>query len=202
MSKPDSLLAAARRLADATGLAWHEVQPFYRTLQEPGGSMNTPWLPKSVGRNIWAAHPNFLARLMFALAGAHSVADAHGAVETAHLMTPGGRQKYLDEKDAADVLSPLEREFYRYLTDYDAAATLEEVEFKLDRGEVVFVGPETKVFSVPVETDEDETKYPRLLYKRGVIRGTVFRRMAHQTKWRLADQAPFETAKPGDDLDD
>ena len=70
MSKPDSLLAAARRLAEGAGLSWAEVQPYYRALQEPGGSMQTPWLPKSAGRNVWAAHPHFIARLLFALGGA------------------------------------------------------------------------------------------------------------------------------------
>ncbi|CAA2101996.1 hypothetical protein MBUL_01461 [Methylobacterium bullatum] len=183
-------------------MQWSEVQPYYRALQENGGAANESWLPKSAGRNIWAAHPNFIARLMFAIAGANSLSDAHDAVEMANKMTPGGREKYLDEKDAAGILSPLERAFHVLLSDYEAAIGIQEVEFRLDRGEIAIIGRETQVFSVPNAQPESENEGVRLIYKRGVIRGTVFRYMAHLTKWRLTDQAPFESAKPGDELDD
>lgn len=202
MSKPDSLLNAARRLAQVSGLAWSEVLPFYRALQDNGGPSNDCWLPKSAGRNIWAAHPNFIARLMFALGGADSVSGAHEAVELARKMTPGGREKHLDEQDAAGVLAPLEREFFEVLTDFEAAMRLTEVEFRLDRGEIAIVRHSgTTIYSVPKMKLPDEPA-GKMIYKRGVIKGVVFRAIASQTKWRLADQAPFETAKPGDDLGD
>lgn len=59
----DSLLSAAKALSEATSVPWGRVNAVYRELQEAGE------LPVSVGRRIWYASPQLVARLLIGIAG-------------------------------------------------------------------------------------------------------------------------------------
>lgn len=60
---PDSLLTAAKTLADALSVPWPRVNAVYRELQDADE------LPRSTGRRVWYASPNLAARLMVGVAG-------------------------------------------------------------------------------------------------------------------------------------
>ena len=194
----DSLLAAAKRLAEIAGLQWSEVHPYYRTLQaEPSGE---GWLPKSQGRNIWAAHPHFITRLLVALAGATRPAEASQVVEWVQRLTLNGREILNDEEPAANSVSPIEEEFSSYLTNPQKAAELQRVEVQPDTHSIVFTRKtgEQVIFSINRGYREgagDEPRKFRGIYSRGVIDGLVFVYLAKTVNWRLRGEAPFQRAR-------
>jgi hypothetical protein len=59
---PDSLLQAAKKVARKANLPWPLVQKTYRALQEAGH------LPTSSGRAVYNARPEYIAKLILALA--------------------------------------------------------------------------------------------------------------------------------------
>src|SRR5438309_412558 len=60
--EPDSLLLAAKKLASVSRLSWSRVRSTYQDLQARGE------IPVSRGRNIQAATPQLITRLIIALA--------------------------------------------------------------------------------------------------------------------------------------
>lgn len=60
---PDSLLTAAKTLADALSVPWPRVNAVYRELQD------AEELPRSTGRRIWYASPQLAARLLIGVTG-------------------------------------------------------------------------------------------------------------------------------------
>ena len=200
-STSDTLLVAAQKLAQIAGLPWAHVQPIYRALQQPGGEMNTPWLPKSSGRAVWMAHPNYITRLLIALACGGGAAQAHHSIEWAINTTPGGRAFRLDEKPAANIVPPIELEFFPYLVDHGPAADLVNVEFRQDENRIVF-NTRSKgeiVFAQHFASGEgvtDEAQPFRGIYSRGVIHGAVFMMIANIIAWRRADEAPVDFNAP------
>ena len=201
MPSPDTLLAAAQKLAQIAGLPWAHVQPVYRSLQQPGGSMETPWLPKSSGRAVWVAHPNYITRLLIALACGGGASQAHEAIEWAIHTTPGGRAFRLDEKPAANIIPPIEREFFGYLVDHAQAADLLNVEFRQDENRIVF-NTKSKgevIFArhfASGETAGDEAQPFRGIFTRGVIHGAVFVMIANTIAWRRHDDSPVDFNAP------
>jgi hypothetical protein len=184
MSEPHSLYAAAQKLATATGISWSELQVTYRALQEaPRGKMI--WLPKSVGRNVYYAHPWYIWRLL----GAHfSCTDAESARDTIEWMkelTRDGKKYDLDEKPAANIPLPIEKEFEKYLTDVEQAKKLKDVEIQTDTHRIIFnfnTKDQNTIWSPALDV-EDLPPAP-LVVKRPVISGDVFRDLAKNIRWR------------------
>lgn len=201
---PDSLLKAARCLASIAGLPWSETLARYRALQEATQNDPVAWLPKSSGRNVWYAHPNFMTRLMVGLAAADHASGAREAVSWVFATTPNGREHDLTEKPAAGLPYPIEREFFKYLTDEAAAESLDRVEFQPDTGSVIFhlYGFDPVIYSHPVayrESAAEQTKLFRGIYSRGVIVGIVFVYIARTVVWRRSDEEPYRAAKQAED---
>ncbi|MGO4389455.1 hypothetical protein AB4Y85_18150 [Microvirga sp. 2YAF29] len=207
MKQADSLLSAAKQVAEFAGLSWSEVQPYYRDLQQepaysPAGEQISPsnWLPKSQGRNVWAAHPNYISRLLLALAGTSQPSEARAAVEWTRDLTPEGRALYITELPAAGVPAPIEAELFRYLVDPKTADDLIHIEVQRDTQRVIIV---TKSAAEPIVyrsagSDADVLpKLSRLIYTRGVIDGEVFRKLASSVKWRAYDEGPLKKVQQG-----
>lgn len=199
--KPDSLLTAAKKVAEHSGLPWSHVQKAYADLQvEPtymSGEQVGPsnWLPKSVGRNIWAAHPHFVSRLLVALAAASDPSQSREAVQWTRDLTPDGRPLGITEGDHAGVVNPFEAALTRYLIDPAKAETLAYVEFVSDWRRVLIrdCNDREEVWA------SAEPAYPEnnpLIRFRGVIAGNLFLKLSQTVRWRRADQSPVTT---GDD---
>lgn len=203
MREPDSLLHAAKQVAQIAGLPWSAVQPFYRSLQEPARVEGTAWLPKSVGRNIWYAHPNYVTRLLIALAGVDDPARAHEPVEWATETTPDGRKMYLSEKEAAGITPPIEHEFGRFLLNDAVAGTLDNVEVRPDLRSIVFnmKSHEPLVYRKYYAYREGPTLEPQRfkgIHKRGVIEGLVLNYLAKTINWRQPSDPPFRSGRQDD----
>lgn len=202
MNEPDSLLNAARKVAEIAGFPWATVQAYYKALQEPAGKDHLIWLPKSVGRNIWSAHPNFITRMLIALAATTNPAEASDAVRWAQELTPEGRKRYLTEEPAANIPVLIESAFFKYLVDEKAAAELANVEvhpdsktiiFNMKTGQSVIYRPHYKIGE-----GRDEPAKPFVgIQRRGIIDGLVFVFLSKSIKWRRSDQAPVETGPEG-----
>ncbi|WP_122519193.1 hypothetical protein [Pannonibacter phragmitetus] len=203
MNAPDSLLSAARKLADAIGRPWSAVQPYYKALQEPDLDQRTAWLPKSLGRSIWYAHPNYITRLLIALGGTTNPAEAHATLHWAQELTPGGRERYMTERPAADIPLLIELEFSKYLVDAEAASKLLSIEIHPDRKAIVFNQRDGKptIFCLPGGADEIEggAALPFIgIQYRGVIDGRVLVTLANTVKWRRPSQPPYGSSREVD----
>ena len=199
MSPSTSLLAGAKLVAEAAKLEWAEVHKFYRDLQtEPSfvrGEQVGPdqWLPKSLGRNIWPAHPHFIARLLIALAASGEASGAREAVQWAAGLTRGGRETGFPSEQ-----SPLELALARLLTDKAESATVEAVEFRMDVREVVIIrrrSGQTVTFS-----DTAGPTAPRGINWRGIIPSSVFQALNNTISWLSPGDPPLEKV-PDDTVD-
>lgn len=207
MNNPDSLLNAARKVAEITGRPWSAVQPYYKALQGADNDSRDAWLPKSLGRNIWYAHPNYITRLLLALAATTNPAEATATMCWAQELTPSGRKRHLTEEPAANVPIVIESVFFKYLVDAEAAAELLNVEvhpdsktiiFNLKNGEPVIYRPCYKIGE-----GKDEPARPFVgIQHRGVIDGLVFVFLAKSINWRRSDQAPLEKVSQGEVSED
>lgn len=199
MHNADSLLAAAKRVAEKSGLEWSYVQRFYRALQ---GAPNKGdgWLPRSLGRNIWAAHPNYVSRLLVALAAADDPSDSIAAVKWAQGLTPNGRDFYLTERPAANVICPFEYQMSAFLTDASKAGDLVSVEFQRDRDTAIFNlrDGQALVFSSHPEADPQTERPATLVQKRGLISGDLFRALCEEVSWRQDRDAPLTKVAQGE----
>lgn len=200
---PDSLLMAARKLAEAAGIPWPQVQKTYRALQEEqawlAGEAHGPasWLPKSSGRNIWAAHPRYLSRLIIALACARDGSGAREAVQWTRGLTPKGRPLHLSEGDFPGLENTFEREMAARLTLADRAASLAEVEFIPEARTVIFTEVDGNTHLWALASDRPLLS-PALIRSRGVVDGDLFRALQSGVIWQRPDQAPFRSG-PEDD---
>lgn len=195
MPEPLSLLAAAKKVAEFAELEWAHVQPYYRALQEPDGEGREVLLPKSIGRNIWAAHPHFITPLLIALATAGHPARSNAAVSWVYRLTPNGRRMNLDELPAGNVEPPVLREFVRYLTNPEAARQLRHIRFEPSELRVLFttISGEPKIFRFHISLDKAPGNMrPRApgISTEGRIEGHVIARIAENIAWRSTD-TPF-----------
>ena len=125
--KPDSLLNAAKKMATAFEMPWPSMQKTYRALQEKDEFL-TSWLPKSQGRQIWFAHPNFAVRLLLAVGFSGGKVNAHQANYLGYALTENGRKLHLNERpslEGTEFLSILAA----HLVDPAKAAAIHEIEF-------------------------------------------------------------------------
>lgn len=192
MSKPDSLFAAAKKVAEIADLEWPEVHKVYRALQQEPDT----FLPKSSGRNVWYASPNFITRLLIALAAARHPDEARKVVSWVRTLKPRGIPHAQAETD----LSALEQELFPYLVDAEKAADLESVEVHSDTRRVV-VNTRSKgatFFYTDPAASVDAPAPVSFIYARGVIVGEVFQKIAQNISWRLIDGPPFTKGGEGD----
>ncbi len=182
----DSILNASKKLATVAGLRWAEVQPYYRALQESGGRYSSPWLPKSSGRQVWAAHPHYVLRLLIALACAPTPSDSHEAVEWVFDTLPGGRDRQMTERHAANRVPIIEQVLSAYLTNEEDAADLVQVEFQPDRQRVVVVTKSQgeQLFALPADESIAAQAQSVGIVRRSVILGSVFVALQREIAWR------------------
>jgi hypothetical protein len=193
---PDSLHAAAKVLATALDIPWTELQRTYRGLQEaPRG--HDVWLPKSLGRNIYYADPNFITRLLVAhLCAPQDVEEARSTLQWMTVLTRGGRA-YGDDKPAANIKYPIEREFARYLTEPKEADKLVEVQIHPDNHLIIFSNASKSVKWLPASDAENlPPKGAARIRKQTVISGDVFRDLAANIEWVGAGPA-FKKVQQG-----
>lgn len=191
--QPESLLSAVKKTASAAKLPWPHVQKVYQALQAGD------FLPKSRGREIWAAHPNFIARLLVALAGSDVPAGARRAVETFLWATENG------EGGPGN----LEDFLFRALSSEQDAADIESVEFFADTLRVCINTKSRGAVWFWIEVEElqrDGTaipvEFPQALIRfRGVIDGELFRLLARDVTWRI-NGLPLTDEPTAADLDE
>lgn len=189
---PDSLLTASKKLAEVSGLPWAHVQKYYRALQGTDG-LDNAWLPKSAGRNIWFAHPNYICRLIIALAASASPDEAIPSVDWVMKLAPlGSGARGLHP--AAGIPSPIESLLFAFLVDPAKAATLHHIEFI----------PESRMLAIRYVdgfgTDDlwklpdggEVLQFPQTLIRsRGIVDGDLFVALAKSINWRRHDNAPL-----------
>jgi hypothetical protein len=196
MKNTDSLLTAAKKVADGAGLPWAALQPYYKNLQDGDGSPDSAWLPKSLGRNIWYAHQNYISRLLIGFAASSNPLDASASVKWTVNVTPNGRPYAYGEMEHAGRISAVEGELFKYLSDLQCAEDLVDIEVHADTqrifintrsgGQVVFSRPNNEAAPMNVG-----------VYRRGVIKGAVFVHLAKSVVWRSHDQAPLSKVEQG-----
>lgn len=189
---PHSLLDAAKITAKALGLEWSVVHRYYRELQGPTNMDNGNWLPKSLGRNIWSAHPHFIARLIIALGSSSTPAEAFTNVTAISTMTPDGRQRSVTEWDTYFV----ERLIAKYLIEPSRLSSLDRIEFDPADNEVVFHSKDGS--SERFEAPGSVRNWQRGFYWRGVITATVLETIAAEVRWRTYDTPPFGKVRNGE----
>lgn len=179
---PHSLLDAAKVVAQLAGLEWSTAHRYYRDLQGASRSeAEVYWLPKSMGRNIWHAHPNFLARFLAAIGMTEDPTLACAIVSSTWQFTPEGRERYSCEA----IEYPVEHFLAGLLGDPVLADAVERVEFDPVQLHVVarFRSGETKTFAAPGSAGT--TQVNGVIYRLGVIPGTVFSGLARTINWRI-----------------
>lgn len=207
---PDSMLAAAKKLASAASLPWAHVQKYYRALQEhvEVGVAKEGWLPpdelpnhftglpKSKGRAVWAAHPNFMARLLVALAAADTPAGARRAVETFIVATENGEGR----QNVEEALSSA-------LTKEDVGRDIESIEFYSDTARVSVNSKSRGPIWYWIEEEELQrdgatvpvNRQPALIRSRGVIDGELINILRSEIAWRHDDWPLITDDGPDED---
>lgn len=200
----DSLLSAAKKTTLALGLEWKDVQgPYAELLDTKNGD---GLLPKSSGRQVWAANPNYISRLLIAIAWRGSLLTCKESVLITWALTPNGRNLSIDEYPSSGSLNLIEGEFREYLVNIEAAKSLEHVEFDLTRRSIKFVSKssEEKIFlpadditwrddepfSASIEAALGKDTHARL-QTRILISGVVFEEIASTVEWRISDHSPL-----------
>jgi len=197
---PQSFTSAAKEMTRLAGLRWARVLPIYRALQQrsTAGSAREGWLPPmaelplSGGRAIWAAHPNFMARLLIAVANTDEPDQARRMVETFIWATEKGEG------------SPpiLQNKMAELLTVPEAAANVERMDFFPDTGRVCISHKSGDPAWFWIEEEElrpdgvvhDIKREPTLIRHNGAIDGQLFRQLCATIKWRGDDENPIVEA--------
>jgi hypothetical protein len=202
MKNTDSLLTAAKKAAEGAGLPWAALQPYYKNLQEGDGSPDSAWLPKSLGRNIWYAHQNYISRLLIGFAASSNPLDACASVKWTVNITPNGRPFAYQETEHSDRLSAIEGELFKFLSDVETAENLLDIEVHADTQQI-FINTKSGgrvVFRRPGEAGAAGGGASRTedgIYRRGVIKGAVFVHLAKTVVWRRDDEAPLSKVEQG-----
>ena len=145
---PESLLSAAKKVAAFSDLSWTDVSRVYGALQAgdrapalpPAAAteVSAPGLPKSSGRNVWYAHPNFIARLLLGLAGRAATVDPWTTVKHFHDALP-------EQKAGADApeqgVDDLEFRLATLLRNPKLADEVTRLEFNPEAAEFVLQHP-------------------------------------------------------------
>jgi len=133
---PDSALEAAKKTAAALDMPWAEMQPIYRSLQvdEHGSG----FIPKSAGRKIWTADPNYVKALLIAIGFGGGKISSHTANYLSYGLAPGGGIMSMMDWPAAGITTSLQALFRRFLTDPNEALGLECVAFDPSEKSITF----------------------------------------------------------------
>lgn len=134
---PDSVLEAAKKTAAALDMPWAELQPIYRELQSKDEN-GSSFLPKSAGRKIYTAVPEYIKALLIALGFSGSKVSAHDANYIAFGLAPGGREMPIADWPAAGVTTSMQDLFNRFLTDPDEALNLDCISFDPSEKRIAF----------------------------------------------------------------
>lgn len=176
---PDTLISAAKKVAECARLPWPTVQRTYRALQA------AEFLPISRGRSIWYAHPNLIGALLIGMACPERALSDR--VTLFQMATPN-----------ADGFEPLSfrNELSRLLSQPGAADSLEHIVFEIDSDRVVVVTRGGDEARSKVEThyyvDTEHNRIPApLIQNRTVISGDLIRALHAQVNWRSASVPPY-----------
>lgn len=194
MQQPDSLLTAAKKVAQATGMKWADVHLVYRALQE--GTLY--WLPRSFGRNICLADPKDITSLLTGLAAASEPSEASAAVAWTKTLTLGGKADD-DAERPSQLLCPFDIEFSVYLRDPAAADELVSIEFQPDTLRVIFNrrSGRPRIFERHQSTSTPTPNVAAFIQKRGVIAGTVIQELARCIKWGTEQDGKLKKVSTG-----
>lgn len=179
---PHSLLDAVKITANAAGLEWATAHRYYRDLQGASRSdAEVYWLPKSQGRTIWHAHPNYLSRFLVAIGMTDDPTLACPIVSASLQFTPDARDRY--EVEAIE--HPVEYCLSSLLADPIAADTVDRVEFDPMKLRIVvyFRNGDEKMFGSPATGEQSSRNV--VMYRRGIIPGAVFSIMSRKINWRI-----------------
>lgn len=210
----DSTLEAAKATAAALGLNWTALDPIYRELQRPD-DQSTGWLPKSSGRTIFTAHPNYVTRLLIGYGFRSPGITPHVANLIAHGLTPDGRSLGMHEWPSSGSVSVVEGVFQRLLTDPDAADEIGQLWFNPAEKSLTIThrngGPSLRLIPATDgfwtegrDTFRDQVREALALETGGakvgsvvVIDGSVLSEIARKVNWRK-DMVPVRPAHPGE----
>ncbi|MCR4267096.1 hypothetical protein [Nitratireductor sp. ZSWI3] len=173
---PHSILQAAKIVADAAQLPWARVQKVYRELQE-GGEPH-PWLPKSSGRSVWAAHPNLIAHLLIGLASGNLTPRA--ACEGFAYATLVGSDFGERFKDRLGVL----------VSTPNLAGTIKKIEFRPDLEDVVVETRDGKSIRYTLESG---LPVP-MITTRTVIDGQMLKLLSERIQFSSPGSSPMMLA--------
>lgn len=189
---PHSLLDAAKLTAHCAGLDWAIAHRYYRGLQGAGRSdAEVYWLPKSLGRNIWHAHPNYLARLLIAIGMTDEPELACAIVTFVAEFTPDGRERWLAEQIENHVEHALAKLLYNPIeADSVDRVEFDPVELSVD---VRYRDGRTSHFRRP--GTKGHTELNATIYRRGIIPGAVFSGLSRSVHWRI--DAPLAKVPDG-----
>jgi hypothetical protein len=177
--QPDSMIAAAKKVAHHSRIPWPVVQRRYRALQA------AEYLPLSRGRSIWYAHPNLVGVLLIGMACPEEAIGDH--VKRFQFATPN-----------ADGFEPLN---FRYklsklLSEEGAADSLDHIVFETDSNRVVVVTRGSDEQQSRVHThyhiDPGANAQPLpLIQTRTVIAGDLIRALQADVAWRPSSSPPY-----------
>ncbi|WP_138058677.1 hypothetical protein [Sulfitobacter geojensis] len=207
--QPDSLLDAVKKTATALDLPWPTVQKIYRNLQEQD-DFGTFWLPKSQGRKIWFAHPNFVTSIILAVGFSQSRLTAHQSAYLGHILTPNGRPVEITERATPNYSIFIEL-MGDILTNPEKAGHVDKLTFSGGDKSVSihFVTGETTNFALDgsFETSFGDDAFDSgILAAAGVetysrtnfnvsIDGAAFVEIANTVTWKTAATPPFGMQK-------
>jgi hypothetical protein len=181
MYEPHSLYVAAKDfLAPAAGIPWAELQKTYRALQDaPRGK--SPWLPKSVGRRVWCAHPNFIHRLLVAHVASNNSQSPGDTLDWMQSLTLRGKAFDLQHRPAANVPAPIATELNKYLVDAAEAQKLRTIEVHPADQSIIFNVGNRSFIWLPA-SDAEKSPAPPVI-NNPEISGRVFLDIAKQVRW-------------------
>jgi hypothetical protein len=200
MKTPDTLLEAAKATAIATDLEWSFVQKFYQALQRSNDDTSA-YLPRSKGRQLWVAHPNFISRLLVALAVVENPNGAVTAVDWSTSLDVDEVTSMHPLGVARGTISPLEAQMAMFLSNPKHADELDKVVFQKDCNKVVFCLTNGDKLSFSAESASNANSHLTSLkiQRRGVVSGETFQRLARMVHWRRASDKPTRSVRTSSD---
>jgi len=207
-----SLKKAAEIAADCLEIPWKDVSKVYSSLLgNPDDQSDKPMLPKATGRRIWAAHPNFISRLLVGLASTDTHLSPYEACLVSFGLKQDGAAFGLTEGHAVGLRNPYESFMFEILTSRERASLLERVTLSIASGTVEFLFKGEELISfLPTEEfvypdGSNPTHHDRMvvealgrvkktaMQRPLVVDGSVFRCLQLKIDWIKPGEPPHST---------
>lgn len=175
--KSDSVISSAEMLADIMHIPWLRVRRFYMALQQG----NEPLIPKSKGKQIYGAQPEYAARLLIALAGTMIPSDAPDVVRMIAAAATEGRAQETFEEALCALLR--DRKAASKVTGVEITPQLGRAEIEFKGGKRLRFGALTKEWLVIADAGDDFLPAMAAVQFTGSITGAALRLLAEECKW-------------------